>query len=868
MAASVSPMMQQYMEIKQQHKDSILFFRLGDFYEMFFEDAIVSSRELELTLTGKNCGLSDRAPMCGVPFHSADSYIARLIGKGYKVAICEQVEDPNETKGIVKREVIRIITPGTLMDPNALDAKRNNYICTLFKDESGASVAFADITTGEMSCTSFTGEGFTFHIFNELAKFNPSEIVVNEKTYEDKNFIGLIAEKFHIPPSFAEEGVFEPGFAKSRIEAHFGNSEISDADELCYRAAGALFEVLAQTQKIELSHITSVSVYRDGQFMDLDINARRNLELTETIRDKSKAGSLLSVLDKTGSSMGARMLRKWMEQPLLSCVPIRKRLNSVDELVKNAPMREELSGYLKGLPDVERLMSRVVYKTANAKDLVSLKNAAAAIAPVKKLLGESKSVMLKTLESEIDSLSDIFSMIDDAFEDDPPFSVREGEMIKAGYDEQVDKYCNALANGKTWLAEIEASEKEKTGIKTLKVGFNKVFGYYIEVSNSFKNDVPPHYVRKQTLTGGERFITDELKKLEETILNAGDRRNALEYDIFCRIRDEVADNILRIQKTVKAVAAVDCLCSLATVAVKYNYCKPEVNSGDRIFIKDGRHPVVEAMQKNVMFVPNDTELDGGDNRLAIITGPNMAGKSTYMRQTALITLMAQMGSFVPAKSAEIGVVDKVFTRVGASDDIASGQSTFMVEMSEVAYILKNATSRSLLILDEIGRGTSTFDGLSIAWSVVEHVASRKKLGAKTLFATHYHELTELENILDGVRNYNIAVKRRGEDIIFLRKIIKGGADQSYGVEVARLAGVPDTVIKRAREIMKQLEAGGEVSVKGGKKAEHYDDEPVQGGFFDNVMGDIAEEIKTMDFSAVTPIEALNKLYEYQRKLNV
>lgn len=863
----MSPMMKQYMEIKGMYKDAVLFFRLGDFYEMFFEDAITASRELEITLTGKDCGLEERAPMCGVPFHSADSYIARLIGKGYKVAICEQVEDPKAAKGIVKRDVIRIITPGTLLDPNALDSKKNNYISCVFKEQAGAGVAFADVTTGEMSATSFSGEGFLFHICNELARFNPSEIIVNEKTYEDKNFIEYIKEKFNVIPSACEEDMFEIEFAKGKISEHFGVCDIKDADDYCYRAIGALFDILSQTQKIPLSHITEACVYRDGQYMDLDQNARRNLEITETIRDKTKSGSLLSVLDKTNSSMGARMLRKWLEQPLVSCVAIRKRLSAVEDLYKNTVMRDGISSVIKKMFDVERLLGRIVYKTANARDLVSLRASLEILPPLKRLLSDAKAGCLKELNSEIDSLEDIFKILQDAFVDEPPFSVREGGMIREGYSEQVDKFKNALTNGKTWLADLEAREKQRTGIKTLKVGFNKVFGYYIEVSNSFKDSVPPDYIRKQTLTGGERFITDELKQLEQTILNADEQRNALEFSIFEKIREEVADNIVRIQKSFKAVSAADCLCSLASVAVANNYTMPEVNNGSKIVIKDGRHPVVEAMQKSSLFVPNDTELDSENNRLAVITGPNMAGKSTYMRQVALITIMAQVGSFVPAASAEIGVVDRVFTRVGASDDIASGRSTFMVEMSEVAYILKNATAKSLLILDEIGRGTSTYDGLSIARAVIEYVADKKKLGAKTLFATHYHELTELEGKIDGVKNYCIAVKRRGEDILFLRKIIQGGADESFGVEVARLAGVPEGVIRRARDIMKELESGSEVSVKKSVRVKNADDEGFfQTGFSDSAESEIAEEIRKMDFSTVTPLEAINKLYEFQNRL--
>ncbi len=863
---SVSQMMRQYLSIKEENKDSILFFRLGDFYEMFFEDALIASRELEITLTGKSCGMDEKAPMCGVPFHSADSYIARLIGKGYKVAVCEQVEDAKSYKDIVKREVVRVITPGTLLDPNVLDAGKNNYICTIYKDDNGAGLAFADVTTGEMSCTSFSGEGFIFHVCNELARYNPSEIILNQSAFSDKHFAGYIKDRFTAPPAACENELYELSYAKEKIYEAQGLSSIDDADDYCYRAVGALFEILSQTQKIPLSHISGITAYSEGQFMELDMNTRRNLEITVSLRDKAKSGTLLWVLDHTNSSMGARMLRRWLEQPLVSCVPIRKRLNGVEDFVRDDMLRDETASLIKNMLDVERILSRIVYKTANARDLVALKTSVSVLPALREKLKSCKSMIITELLAEIDPLTDIHNLIDFAIKNDPPFSIREGDIIKPGYNEMVDKYRNALKNGKKWLAELESREKEKTGIKTLKVGFNKVFGYYIEVSNSFKNDVPPDYVRKQTLTGGERFINEELKRLEETIVNADENRVALEFQLFEKIRDEVAKNLIRIQQTFRAAATVDCLCALAIAAVKNNYCKPEVNQGDKIIIKDGRHPVVEKSCRDSMFVPNDTELDCNDNRLAIITGPNMAGKSTYMRQTALITLMAQIGSFVPASYAEIGVVDKVFTRVGASDDIASGQSTFMVEMSEVAYITKNATSKSLIILDEIGRGTSTFDGLAIAWAVAEHAADKKKLGAKTLFATHYHELTELEPLLPGVKNYSIAVKRRGEDVIFLRKIVKGGADGSFGIEVARLAGVPKTVIGRAREILKELEAGGtvEVKVKGQKTV--LSDEPLQTGLFDSGTNEVLDEIKILDLSTYTPIEALNKLYEIQKKI--
>ena len=865
--ADFTPMMRQYMEVKQQYMDAVLFYRLGDFYEMFFDDALLASKELEITLTGRNCGQEERAPMCGVPYHSADAYIARLINKGYQVAICEQMENPEDANGLVRRDVIRVVSPGTVLDANVLDEKKNNYLCCVYKDEEGAGAAFVDVTTGEMFTQSFAGGEFLFKLYNELARYNPSEILINESAAGEKQFVEFIEERFHLKPYSWPDGIYDLKQAQQRLLDHF---HLESLDTLglyeqpyCVRSCGALFEVLAQTQKISMDHITDIAVYAEGQYMDIDINTRRNLEITETLREKSKAGSLLSVLDRTNTAMGARLLRKWLEQPLLNCAHIQQRLNAVNEVFENTILREELARQLKGILDIERLMSRIIYKSANARDLIALKTSAALLPEIAKLLQDCKSQLLAEQYKSLDTLEDLHYQINFAIVDDPPFSVREGDIIKDGYDEQVDRYRRAITDGKGWLAELEQTEREKTGIKNLKVGFNKVFGYYIEVTKSNLDQVPPYYVRKQTLANCERFITDELKKLEDTILSANERITTLEYNLFEELREKIAQNIGRIQSTVRAISVVDCIGSLAETAVKNNYVMPQINLSDKIVIKDGRHPVVESTQRAVMFVPNDTTLDRGDNRLAIITGPNMAGKSTYMRQVALIALMAQVGSFVPASSAQIGVVDKIFTRVGASDDIASGRSTFMVEMSEVAYIMKNATPKSLLILDEIGRGTSTFDGLSIAWAVIEHVADKKQMGAKTLFATHYHELTELENTLDGVKNYCIAVKKRGDDVIFLRKIIRGGADDSFGIEVAHLAGVPGCIIKRAKKIMAMLEGGDAVQTRKYQKAEEPE---LQTGLFDLGGSEVLDEIRKVDFSTITPIEALNKLYEMQQKL--
>lgn len=868
--AELTPMMQQYLKVKEEYGDAIVFFRLGDFYEMFFDDALTASRELEITLTGRDCGQKERAPMCGVPYHAADTYIAKLISRGYKVAVCEQMEDPSKTKNIVKRDVIRVITPGTILDSNQLDEQKNNYLCSIFKDASGAGLSFADVSTGDLYATEFAGRNFLMHVYNEIAKFSPSEIVVNAEGAADEAFTGFLKERFTVTVNSIEDTVYEKEESYTALSEQFNVEDLAILGliENGYpiKSLAGLFCYLRDTQKIELSHITAVNLYSDGQFMELDINTRKNLELCETMHEKTKKGSLLGVLDHTKTAMGARMLRKWLEQPLVSCLPILKRLQGVEELYKDPMLKDGLFDAFKKVHDIERSLAKIVYKTANARDLIALRNSICYIPKIKELLSNCSSSILKEQLEAMDDLEDIRGLIFLSICDDPPFSVREGGMIREGYSEEVDKYRTAINHGKEWIMEIEAEEKEKTGIKNLKTGFNKVFGYYLEVTKSYQDLVPDYFIRKQTLANCERYITEKLKDVENTILSANDKIVQLEYELFEQVRSQIADEIVRIQGTVKAMATVDVLCSLADVAFKNGYCMPQVDMSDTIDIKGGRHPVVEAVQKDTLFVPNDTFLNNGSNLLSIITGPNMAGKSTYMRQTALIVLMAQIGSFVPAEHARIGVVDKIFTRVGASDDISSGRSTFMVEMSEVSYILKNATKKSLLILDEIGRGTSTYDGLSIAWSVIEYIADHKKLGAKTLFATHYHELTGLENSDLGIQNYNIAVKKRGDDIVFLRKIIPGGTDDSYGIEVAKLAGVPKPVIERAKEILKALET--ENPQKRYTDVPESLEEDLQMNLTSCNFDEIIDMIRGISLDTISPIEALNKLYELKNKVNL
>jgi len=796
-------MMQQYLEIKEQYKDCILFFRLGDFYEMFFSDAEVASRELAITLTGKDCGLEERAPMCGVPFHSADSYIAKLISKGYKVAICEQIEDPALAKGLVKRDVIRIVTPGTVTDSAMLDEKKNNYLMSIYKNKNYYGIACVDLTTGEFLSTHITF-GNTFNkLMDEIAKFSPSEIVVNGEFFHDENIKKTLKQRFDVYISGLEDKFFEKEFSIQKVRNYFKDYVIEEnAFDLYINASGALLEYLEQTQKVNLSHIQNFNVYRIEEYMILDMATRRNLELTETMREKNRKGSLLWVLDRTMTSMGGRTLRKWIEQPLINLHDIKDRLDAVNEFKERFMIRSEVRELLRAVYDIERLMTKVILGSANCRDLISIKHSIGQVPYIKELLRDLKADLNVLSYNELDTLTDVYEIIDKAIVDDPPVAVKEGGIIKEGFNEEVDRLRSASKDGKKWIAHLESKERERTGIKNLKVGFNKVFGYYIEVTKSYYSQVPDDYIRKQTLANCERYITPELKEIENTVLGAEDRLVELEYQIFVDVRNKVAKEINRLKTTARSLARIDVLCSLAEVADRESYTMPEVTDDDKIEIKDGRHPVVEKIIGQEAFVPNDTYLDMDENQIAIITGPNMAGKSTYMRQVALIVLMAQIGSFVPAKSAKIGIVDRIFTRVGASDDLAAGQSTFMVEMSEVANILGNATSKSLLVLDEIGRGTSTYDGLSIAWAVIEYIG--EKIGARTLFATHYHELTELEERIEGIKNYCISVEEKGEDIIFLRKILRGGADNSYGVQVARLAGIPDPVIHRAKEILKKI----------------------------------------------------------------
>ncbi|MDO5406166.1 MAG: DNA mismatch repair protein MutS [Eubacteriales bacterium] len=873
-------MMVQYMETKKQYSDCILFYRLGDFYEMFFDDALTASKELEITLTGKECGLEERAPMCGVPYHAVDSYLSRLVQKGYKVAIAEQMEDPKLAKGLVKREVIRVVTPGTITSAQALDETKNNYLMGIvyLGDKMGISVA--DITTGDFLVTEVSSER---SLFDEINKFSPAEIICNDAFSVSGISLDEIRNRYHFAMSCLDARFFQDEGCRKLLLEHFkvGSLEgLGLADYDCgVVAAGAVLQYLYETQKSTLDHLTTIIPYSTGNYMVLDSSTRRNLELLETMREKQKRGSLLWVLDKTRTAMGARLLRTWIEQPLIHREEILERQKAIEELNFNYISREELGEYLNPVYDLERLIGRISYKSANPRDLLAFRNSIAMVPYIRNLLNEFTCENLQKLKEDLDTLEDLHDLITRAIVEEPPITVREGGMIKDGFHEEADRLRNAKTEGKTWLAELEAKERDKTGIKSLKVKFNKVFGYYFEVTNSFKDLVPDYFIRKQTLTNAERYTTDELKNLEDVILGAEDKLFSLEYELFCQVRDKIGAEVVRIQRTARAIAEIDTYVSLSTVATRNNYVKPSINEKGNIQIRGGRHPVVEKMMRGDLFVANDTCLDNSRNRISIITGPNMAGKSTYMRQTALIVLMAQIGSFVPADQANIGICDRIFTRVGASDDLASGQSTFMVEMTEVANILRNATRNSLLILDEIGRGTSTFDGLSIAWAVVEHISNTRLLGAKTLFATHYHELTELEGIMSGVNNYCIAVKEQGDDIVFLRKIVKGGADKSYGIQVAKLAGVPESVISRAKELVEELSdadltakareiAGISANVTSHKPVPKPDDvELSQLTLFDTVReDDIIEEIKGMELGNMTPIDALNTLYRLQTKL--
>lgn len=875
---SLSPMMVHYCQTKCAYKDSILFYRLGDFYEMFFEDAKTVSRELELTLTGKDCGLSERAPMCGIPYHAAETYINRLIDKGYKVAICEQVEDPKTAKGIVKREVTRVVTPGTNLNMQELDEGKNNYLMAIVCVGDHFGVSTADITTGDCYVTEIDEER---KLWDEINKFLPAEIICNDAFLVSGVDVDDLRNRLHISVFALESWYFGDDLCKQTLLEHFKISSLEGLGLADYDsgviAAGSLFRYLLDTQKNTMEHMNKIIPYTTDRYMVIDSSSRRNLELVETLREKQKRGSLLWVLDKTKTAMGARMLRSFVEQPLIDADAINERLDAVTELNMQAMLREEIREYLNPVYDLERLVSRISYRSANPRDLLAFKMSLEMIPHIKNLLANFTSPLLVRINEQMDGLEDLYTLLEASITEDPPLAVKEGGIIREGYNEQVDTYRNSKTQGKSWLAQLEAEEKEKTGIRNLKIKYNKVFGYYLEVTNSFKDLVPEYYTRKQTLTNAERYITPKLKELEDMILGAEDKLFALEYDLFCQVREELAAQIPRIQETAKAIAQLDVYASLSVVAQRNNYVRPTVNTKGVIDIKNGRHPVVEKMINNDMFIANDTYLDNGSKRVSVITGPNMAGKSTYMRQTALIVLMAQIGSFVPAEKAKIGVVDRIFTRVGASDDLASGQSTFMVEMTEVANILRNATAKSLLILDEIGRGTSTFDGLSIAWAVIEHISNTKLLGAKTLFATHYHELTELEGKIPGVNNYCIAVKERGDDIVFLRKIVKGGADKSYGIQVAKLAGVPDSVLDRAKELVDELvhtditstfKDLAENSRKTKPKAIHYDEVDLeQISLFDTVQDqDIIEELKNLDITMLTPMDAMNTLYRLQNKL--
>ena len=878
--AELTPMMQKYMETKEQYKDCILFYRLGDFYEMFFDDALVASKELEITLTGKSCGLEERAPMCGIPYHAVEGYLSKLVSRGYKVAICEQVEDPKLAKGLVKREVIRVVTPGTNLNVQSLEAGKNNYLLSIAYTPDGIGISAADVTTGDYYVTEVED---LKKLNDELMKYEPSEIICNEAFLVSGFDVNDLKTRLHISVNALESHMFDDDGCRRILMKHFKvNTLIGLGVEefpTGLLAAGALLQYLYDTQKTDLEHFTHIYPYLTSKYMLLDSSTRRNLELTETLREKQKRGSLLWVLDKTKTAMGARLLRNYIEQPLIEKDEMEKRLDAIQELNQDSISRDEIREYLNPIYDLERLLSKVTYKTANPRDLIAFRNSLQMLPPIKTVLSAFEKEELTEIREQIDGLEDIYQLIDEAIIDEPPLSIREGGMIKDQFDETIDRLRSAKHDGKQWLAQLEEEDRERTGIKNLKIKYNKVFGYYFEVTNSYKNLVPEDYIRKQTLANAERYTTPRLKELEDTILNAEDKLQTLEYDVFCRIRDTIAQELVRIQNTAKAIAKLDVYASLSLVSERNHYVRPKLNEKGVIDIKDGRHPVVEQMITNDMFIANDTYLDNGSHCISVITGPNMAGKSTYMRQTALIVLMAQIGCFVPARTANIGIVDRIFTRVGASDDLASGQSTFMVEMNEVANILRNATSKSLLILDEIGRGTSTFDGLSIAWAVIEHISNRKLLGAKTLFATHYHELTELEGKMNNVNNYCIAVKECGDDIVFLRKIVKGGADKSYGIQVAKLAGVPDMVIDRAKEIVEQL-SDNDITEKvqniaidnkndgKAKKQPKYDEvDLAQMSLFDTVTDeDILKELMEIEVTTLTPLDALNTLYRLQNKL--
>ena len=869
--------MQHYLKTKEEYKDCILFYRLGDFYEMFFDDALTVTKELEITLTGKDCGLEERAPMCGVPFHAAENYINRLIAKGYKVAICEQMEDPKTAKGMVKREVIRVVTPGTNLNATGIDDAKNNYLMSIVYMENHFGICIADVSTGECYVTE-VDKGRK--LVDEINKYTPSEIICNQALMVSGIDVDDLKNRMNIAVYPLDSWYFDDELCHKTLMEHFHVMSIEGLGlgdyETSILAAGALFIYLKETQKSNLEHMSRITPYVTDHFMLIDSSSRRNLELVETLREKQKRGSLLWVLDKTKTAMGARMMRSFVEQPLVDVEEIEKRQDAIEELNNKPMIRDEIREYLQPVYDLERLISRISYHSANPRDLLVFRSSLEMLPHIRLLLKECSGSALQEIYEDMDALEDLCELITAAIVDDPPLAMKEGGIIRDGYNKDVDNYRNAKTEGKNWLADLETEEREKTGIRNLRIKYNKVFGYYLEVTNSFKEMVPDYYTRKQTLTNAERYITPKLKELEDMILGAEDKLYSLEYVLFAQVRDKVAAEVERIQKTARAVARLDVFASLSLVASRNNYVRPTVNSRGVIDIRGGRHPVVEKMIPNDMFIANDVKLDNGENRIAVITGPNMAGKSTYMRQVALIVLMAQIGSFVPAQKAKIGIVDRIFTRVGASDDLASGQSTFMVEMTEVANILRNATKNSLLILDEIGRGTSTFDGLSIAWAVIEHIASPKILGAKTLFATHYHELTELEGKIPGVNNYCIAVKERGDDIVFLRKIVKGGADKSYGIQVAKLAGVPDSVIDRAKELVEELvdaditERVRDLAAvpKTKKKAVHYDEVDLeQMSLFDTVKDDdILQELKDIDVGNLTPIDALNTIYRLQNKL--